>query len=46
MTPSTDNALPIMSNNRNLRLSKLMLQKYNTQILEQSVMTEDVQQHL
>lgn len=45
MTRSSENALHIMSTNRNLDLSKLMLQRI-TQILEQSAITEDVQQHL
>jgi len=47
MTPSTDKALCIMSTvYRNLDLSKLMLHNNHTQILEQSVIMEDVQQHL
>ena len=50
MAPSTwqwaDNALRIMSTNRNLDLSKVMLLKSHTQILEQSIIMEDVQQHL
>ena len=45
VTPG-NKALCTMSINRNLDLSKLMLQNNRTQVLEQLVITEDVQQHI